>query len=178
MTTATPPEGNAQLALLRIICCVAWADGDLADQERTLLEQLVERYFPEQQQNQEGRAALRQLTTWAVDLDGLEGAVRRLTNQEDRRLALKLAYLMANVHQGPADSSPINSQEKSAYRRLVECLGLGEQEVQEIEWAASQELAQARAQEQGPGGIWRRILGGLGAWPSQEMLESPGMSWL
>ena len=35
-----------------------------------LLEQLVNRYFPDQEQDDQKRAALRQLTTWAVDLEG------------------------------------------------------------------------------------------------------------
>lgn len=174
MTTAEAPGRDPQLALLRIVCGVGWADGELADQERDLLEQLVARYFPEQDQDDQRRAALRQLTTWAVDLDGLEGAVRQLASQEDRLLALKLAYMMANVHQGPEDASPINSAEKVAYRRLVDSLGLSEQQVQETEWAAGRELAT----ERGPGAIWRRILDSLGAWPSQEMLDAPGMAWL
>lgn len=172
--SAPAPGRDPQLALLRIVCAVGWADGDLAEQERQLLEQLVARYFPEQDSSDQGRTALRQLTTWAVDPAALESAARELASPEDRLLALKLAYLMANVHQAPQDAGPINSAEKVAYRHLVECLGLSDQQVQDTEWAASQELAT----ERGAAGIWRRILASLGTWPSQELLESPGMTWL
>ena len=93
---------------------------------------------------------------------------------EDRALALKLSYMMAKVGQRPQDSSPINPAEKALYRQLVEALGLSESEVTETEWAAEQELSSGK-------GVWAALgaaFAGLGAWPSQEMLETPGMQWL
>jgi hypothetical protein len=98
----------------------------------------------------------------------------RLTVAEDRLLALKLAYMMARVSQRPEDSAAINPQEKALYRRLVEGLRLTEAEVKEAEWAAEQDLSSGK-------GIWALLgaaFAGLGAWPSQEMLETPGMQWL
>ena len=56
----------------------------------------------------------------------------------------------------------------------MEGLGLSESQIQEAEWAAEQELASGR-------NVWSLIgdaLSGLGAWPSSEMLEKPGIQWL
>jgi uncharacterized tellurite resistance protein B-like protein len=49
MTLETGPsssERDRQLDLLRVVCCVAWADGDVSADEKRLLEKLVAKYFP------------------------------------------------------------------------------------------------------------------------------------
>ncbi len=167
-------DRERQLNLLRIVCSVAWADGDVSPQEKHLLEKLVAQYFPRSPGVDPKEAAAAQLAAWATGDGTLEAAIQRLDQQEDRLLALKLASMMARVSQRPEDSSPINPLEKALYRRLVEGLGLSETQVQEAEWAAAQELASGQ-------GVWALLgsaLSGLGAWPTTEMLETPGMQWL
>ena len=39
-------QRDRQLDLLRVVCCVAWADGDVSADEKRLLEKLVAKYFP------------------------------------------------------------------------------------------------------------------------------------
>ena len=167
-------DRERQLDLLQIVCCVAWVDGDVSAEEKQLLEQLVARYFASEEGADANKEAARQLAAWTVDGALLNELMARLTVAEDRLLALKLAYMMARVSQRPEDSAAINPQEKALYRQLVEGLRLTETEVQEAEWAAEQDLSSGK-------GIWA-LLGaacsGLGAWPSQEMLETPGMQWL
>ena len=51
----------AQRALLRIVCWVAWADGDVADEERQLLETLVFRLMPPEVGIAEAEDAFRSL---------------------------------------------------------------------------------------------------------------------
>lgn len=167
-------ERDRQLDLLRIVCCVAWADGDVSADEKRLLEKLVAQYFPGSEGSNPSEEAARQLAAWSLDDTVLEEAIRSLESEEDRLLALKLANMMARVGQRPEDTSPINAQEKAVYRRLVEGLGLSETQVQEAEWAAEQDLASGK-------GVWAMLgaaLSGLGAWPTTEMLETPGMQWL
>jgi uncharacterized tellurite resistance protein B-like protein len=167
-------ERDHQLDLLRIVCCVAWADGDVSADEKRLLEKLVAQYFPGSNGASSTEEAARQLAAWSLDDTVLEEAIRRLDSEEDRVLALKLANMMARVSQRPEDTSPINAQEKALYRRLVESLGLSENQVKEAEWAAEQDLASGK-------GVWAMLgaaLSGLGAWPTTEMLETPGMQWL
>ncbi|CAK6691173.1 MAG: TerB family tellurite resistance protein [Cyanobium sp. MAG_137] len=167
-------QRDRQLDLLRVVCCVAWADGDVSADEKGLLEKLVAKYFTSGDGSGANQEAARQLAAWTVDSSVLAEVIPRLTSGEDRALALKLSYMMAKVGQRPQDSSPINPAEKALYRQLVEALGLSESEVTETEWAAEQELSSGK-------GVWAALgaaFAGLGAWPSQEMLETPGMQWL
>jgi uncharacterized tellurite resistance protein B-like protein len=182
MTLANEPTSSApassererQLDLLRVVCCVAWADGDVSADEKRLLEKLVAKYFPCGAGSEANQEAARQLAAWTVEAAVLEEVLPRLSIREDRALAVKLSYMMAKVGQRPQDNSPINPAEKALYRQLVEALGLSESEVKEAEWAAEQELSSGK-------GLWAALgaaFAGLGAWPSQEMLETPGMQWL
>ncbi|MCP9880893.1 TerB family tellurite resistance protein [Cyanobium sp. Alchichica 3B3-8F6] len=167
-------DRERQLDLLQIVCCVAWVDGDVSAEEKRLLEQLVARYFSSENGADASEEAARLLEAWTVDGTLLDELMARLTVAEDRLLALKLAYMMARVSQRPKDSAAINPQEKVLYRQLVEGLRLTEAEIQEAEWAAEQELSSGK-------GIWALLgaaFSGLGAWPSHEMLETPGMQWL
>lgn len=173
-TCAMASDRERQLNLLQIACCVAWADGDVSAEEKRLLEQVVTRYFPAGDGSDPTGDAARQLAAWTSNDAPLNELMERVTVAEDRLLALKLAYMMARVSQRPEDTAPINPQEKVVYRRLVEGLGLTEAEVKEAEWSAEQELASGK-------GVWALLgnaFSGLGAWPSQEMLETPGMQWL
>ncbi|MFN5698777.1 MAG: hypothetical protein ACK486_17315 [Cyanobacteriota bacterium] len=171
---------SRQLDLLRIVCCVAWADGEVSEPERQLLAKLTAEYFLPAAK-EEGRdageavdAAAGQLAAWAQDLSVLDEVIPRLRSEEDRLLAIKLAYMMASIGRQPGDSSPINQQEKLAYRRLVEGLGVSDLQVQEAEWAADQDLAARRS----PWAVLGSLFGSLGAWPPPELLESPVMTWL
>lgn len=167
-------QQDRQLDLLKVVCCVAWADGDVSADEKRLLEKLVTKYFPCGDGSGANQEAARQLAAWTVDSSVLAEVIPRLASEEDRALALKLSYMMARVGQRPKDSSPINPAEKALYRQLVEALGLSESEISEAEWAAEQELSSGK-------GLWAALgtaFAGLGAWPSQEMLETPGMQWL
>ncbi|WP_094556259.1 TerB family tellurite resistance protein [Synechococcus sp. 1G10] len=137
-STDTPPAGN--LDLLRILCCVAWSDGEFSAEERELLQDLVERYgvtdggVPLQAETAE------KLAGQSLQPEALDELVSRLDSDEDRQLALKLGYMMIRVGRRPGDESSINPMEKLAYRRLVEGLGLGEADIAEAEWAAELDL--------------------------------------
>lgn len=167
-------DRERQLDVLRIICSVAWADGEVSAQEKQLLERLVAQYFPTTDGSEATAEAARQLSAWTQGGAVLQEVIPRLGAEEDRLLAVKLAYMMARVGQRPQDSSSINPEEKALYRQLVEGLGLSDDQVREAEWAAEQELATGQ-------GVWALLgaaLSGLGAWPTTEMLETPGMQWL
>lgn len=164
---ATPvdPVGElsgAQRALLRLVCWVAMADGDFAEEERRLLERLVGRLLP----GEPGAAgeAAHALAAEALERTDPEALVAQLGDADQRQLAVKLAFQMACSNQRPQDSSQINKAEKLAYRRLVELLNLPESEVTEAEWAASEELRQKRSLLD----VIGSALAGFGAWPAFE----------
>ncbi len=176
MAAPRDPASDRQRDLLRVICCVAWADGRLSQEESDLLQRIVRQYLSPE--DADGQASLQAETDpfrrGALDLAELDAVIPRLISDEDRRLAVKLAYLMARIDHEEGAASPISAEEKLAYRRLVEGVGLSADQVQAAEWAAERELDERR-------GVWvvlSSVFGDLGGWPSPELLASPAMRWL
>lgn len=157
----------SQRALLRIVCWVAWADGDFALEERRLLETVVARLLPRLNDPALAEATVRELAMDQMQPLDLEQLVAALDSADARQLAVKLALQMISVNQGPDDASPINASEKQAYRRLIEALALSEAEVQEAEWAARQELAQKSNLLD----ILSSVLERFGAWPAPTEID-------
>ncbi len=162
------PAGDHDL--LRILCCVAWSDGEISAEEKTLLSRLAERMLLPGVGPASAGAAVETLVSEAMAPEALDALIPRLGSDEERTLALKLAYMVIRIGQRPGDGSSINPQEKLAYRRLVEGLGLEEDQIEAAEWAAEQELAQHTSLL----GVLASRFGGLGAWPSSDLLEVPG----
>jgi hypothetical protein len=157
----------SQRALLRIVCWVAWADGDFAPEERQLLNTVVARSFASDPGASRSAELVEALTS--EHLQGADPAalVADLADADTRQLAVKLALQMVSIQQRPTDTEPVNPQEKQAYRRLIEALGLPENEVEQAEWAARQELQHKR----GPLDILAAAFAGQGAWPSPQELD-------
>jgi hypothetical protein len=172
-----PPNGpvaaagasDADLTLLRLLCCIAWSDGQVSDKERELLESLTTRLLLPNSDPAAAVDTLESLVAEALQPEALEGLIAGLQGHDQRLLALKLAYMVIRVSQEPGDSSSINLREKQAYRRLVDALGLSEQEVEEAQWAAEQDLRQHNS-------LWNLLFSRfstLGAWPSDALLANP-----
>jgi len=73
---------TAQRALLRIVCWVAWADGDFADEERQLLETLVFRLMPPEVGIAEAEDAFRSLVAEQLQTIDLEALVAELGDSD------------------------------------------------------------------------------------------------
>lgn len=173
MSSSSDSSRQRQLDLLRIVCCVAWADGGVSASERQLLERLVAHYFPASDAEAESLlAAARQLAAWSQELSLLEELVPRLELAEDRLLALKLSYQIARSDRRSPDEPCINPEEKRAYRRLVELCDLPEQQVHEAEWAAEQQ----RIEQSSAWDLLASAFAGLGAWPRPDSLDSSSVS--
>ncbi|MEB3351375.1 MAG: hypothetical protein VKM01_03525 [Cyanobacteriota bacterium] len=180
MEPSTPPSpgdplaalSHRQRALLQILCWLAWCDHNLAEEERQLLAQIVERLMAPGPSRRAG-AAVEAVLAQGGEAD-VEALVKVLESRDDRVLAVKLAYQMASIHQRPEDVSPINSPEKGAYRRLLAALDLPEEAVREAEWAARRDLEQPRSLL----GLIGRALGGFGAWPAAADGEEELRRWL
>ncbi|MEB3235597.1 MAG: hypothetical protein VKM98_09230 [Cyanobacteriota bacterium] len=157
----------SQRALLKIMCWVAWADGDFALQERSLLERLVARLLNVDPADPAAEAAVRSLAVEQLPDAELEALVAALDDSDDRLLLVKLALQMVSINQRPQDEARINTAEKQAYRRLLEALALPEQEVQEAEWAARQELDR----KAGPLDVLASALTRFGVWPAAETID-------
>jgi hypothetical protein len=157
----------SQRALLRIVCWVAWADGDFALEERELLEKLVARLLHLDNVVGLAEATVHQLAMDAMQPVDLDQLVAALTSDAERQLAVKLAMQMVSINQGADDAAPINASEKQAYRRLLDALALPESEVDEAEWAARHELAQKRNLV----AVLSSAMERFGAWPAAEDLD-------
>ncbi|MFN9618511.1 MAG: hypothetical protein ACK55X_02200 [Synechococcaceae cyanobacterium] len=163
--------GAEELNLLRIVCTVAWCDGEFSDDEQRLLGKVVARYLTPADGEGPSTEAVEMIASRAASLDLLDTLPRALESLEDRQLALKLAFMMICAGRAPGDHEAINPREKAAYRRLVEAVNLPQEEVEATEWAARQELSEHRG---GLLGLLRQRFGAVGAWPDQEWLELPG----
>lgn len=129
-----------QAALLRIVCTVAWADGECSTAERELLAEQVATHLHGDSPSGLGEAQLEAFLAERLPVAGLDALVAQLSGSDARQLALKLSYMMVRVgRRSPAEPS-INAQERLAYRHLVELLALGDAKIQEIEWAAEADL--------------------------------------
>jgi tellurite resistance protein len=121
---------------------MAWSDGKLTSEEAGLMiDQFVSLFTTDVAEKQ----ALRQeLQDYLGQNIPLEESVPTLKTVEDRELVLKLGYMVIQAGGAPnPDENPITADEKAAYRRLVDLLGLSEDRVQAVEWAADQELGQS-----------------------------------
>ncbi len=163
----------SQRALLRIVCWVAWADGDFAEEERELLEKLVQRLLPADAGNA-AAATASVLATEPPSAAELVPLVAALEGRDQRQLAVKLALQMVSINQRPGDAAAINPAEKGAYRLLIDALALPESEVEEAEWAARKELEQPRSLLE----LIGAALSGFGAWPALDEGQLPPGYWL
>lgn len=150
---------NTQRVLLQIARCIALSDGSISAEEERLLKELPERLFID-----EGAAA--DVVERSVIQQSLTELAKSLTNHNDQCAAARVACLIAGVSRNPGDESDINSKERHAYRELIEALQLSEDDLNEIQWAAKEELQQKRS-------ILNVILDaiyGKDGWPDQSLL--------
>jgi hypothetical protein len=163
--------GAEELDLLRLVCAVAWCDGDFSTEEQRLLAKLVARYLTPLSGEGPSTEAVEIIAARAAAPELLETLAHALPSPEDRLLALKLSFMMVLVGRAPGDREAINPREKATYRRLVEALALPQEEVEAAEWAARHELQEHRG---GWLDLLRQRIGGLGAWPDVDTLAEPG----
>ncbi|MFM7265749.1 MAG: hypothetical protein ACKOZW_09230 [Cyanobium sp.] len=171
LTPASGP-GAEELDLLRLVCAVAWCDGDFSADEQRLLGKLVARYLTPFDGAGPSSEAVQIIAARAAAPELLDTLAHALPSPEDRQLALKLAFIMVLVGRAPGDREAINPREKQTYRRLVEALALPNEEVEATEWAARRELQEHRG---GWLDLLRQSIGGLGAWPDDTAAADPGV---
>ena len=80
---------------------------------------------------------------------------------------------MAGVSRNPGDTQDINADERSAYRELLDCLSLSQDQLNEIEWSARLELKQGKNLVQ----LIGDALFGEAGWPDPSLMgpEIPGL---
>lgn len=128
---APPSISPAQMNLLRTVATMAWSDGDLAEEEITVMLDQFSTLFAQDPSHQASlRAELESYLSQNIPLDEL---VPKLTSTAQRQVVLKLGYQVISASARSSEEELINQEEAAAYNRLVELLALPEEVVQEIE---------------------------------------------
>jgi len=131
---APPSISPAQMNLLRTVATMAWSDGDLAEEEITVMLDQFSSLFAQDPSHQANlRAELENYLSQNIPLDEL---VPKLTSTAQRQVVLKLGYQVISASARSSEEELINQEEAAAYNRLVELLALPEEMVQEIEQMA------------------------------------------
>ncbi|MGI0482694.1 TerB family tellurite resistance protein [Geminocystis sp. CENA526] len=159
------PESHGNI--LQILCAVAWADGDLSQEETDVLIEKFKTDLPVDPEPiayiEDNMTLYDPFSTNPLVYEQIEARIKaenafkdilndykynpiplkdlapRLESIEDRYLAVKLAYMV--IKASPDDEGNlICREEKAVYRQLVELLKLDNDTVTKIEMEASQEL--------------------------------------
>ncbi|MCP9926267.1 TerB family tellurite resistance protein [Cyanobium sp. CH-040] len=153
---------DAELALFRIGATVAWADGELSEEERQRLSQAIARAGRHDADHQ--RQLDQTLSTAnpaSLPVEGLDALVAALTTPEQRQRALQLAYGVIRSSRRSGDHGSINVRERLAYGRLLRLLQLDPDLVASLEGDVEVELARSAGT---PVGLLAGQFAGLIGW--------------
>jgi uncharacterized membrane protein YebE (DUF533 family) len=146
-----PPIDPRQMTLLRIVAAMAWADGNLAEEEVAVMLDRFSNLFAT---TEEQRSSLRQeLREYLVQNIPIEELVPRLSSREERELVLKLGYEVIASSARTPDEDRINEEESAAYGRLVGLLGFAPEQVKALEMEVDA--------EEHPGGLIEALMAKL-----------------
>ncbi|MFZ4675989.1 MAG: TerB family tellurite resistance protein [Nodosilinea sp.] len=136
MTLHPPPPPSispSQMTLLRIVSTMAWSDGNLADEEVSVMLDQFSRLFVGDTSQQ---VALQdELRDYLMQNLPLEELVPKLASPAERELVLKLGYQVISSSARTPGEDLINSEEAEAYARLVTLLDLPDDVVARVEQA-------------------------------------------
>ena len=124
--------------LLEIAKLIALSDGNISKEEEQLIRDLPDQISVNTVEND----LVHQAEGSRLSLKEL---VEALTSHEDRCLAARVAYLVAAVSRQPRDRLKINFDEQRVYQELLQELNLSKDELEGIEFSATQELNQNRS---------------------------------
>ncbi|TVS07478.1 MAG: TerB family tellurite resistance protein [Cyanobium sp. PLM2.Bin73] len=153
---------ETELALFRIGATVAWADGELSDEEHQRLAGAIaqaSRTNPDQQRQLDRTLAT--ATPATLPVEGLDDLVAALSTPEQRQRALQLAYGVIRASQRTGDHGSINARELEAYGRLLRLLQLDPDLVATLEEEVEVELARTAGT---PVGLLASQFAGLIGW--------------
>ncbi|MGD1936624.1 MAG: TerB family tellurite resistance protein [Cyanophyceae cyanobacterium] len=128
-----PPPAIAprQMPLLRIAAAMAWADGNLAEEEVEVMLKKLSAVFAK---NDAHRSTLQKdLREYLVQNIPLEELVPQVTDPAEQELVLRLGYEVIASSSLSPNESMVNEDESKAYSKLVALLGLPATEVKRIE---------------------------------------------
>jgi di/tricarboxylate transporter len=153
----------SQLALLRLVCWIAYADGDFAEEERRFLSGLTSRLLSGSAKKRVAEADDLVLGLSEEAPRDLSVLVADLEDADQKKMLIKLAFQMACSNQRAQDEASFSAVEKQAYSRLVAQLGLPASEVQQAEEEAQQELLRSGSLLE----YLAKVIRGVRMWPAK-----------
>lgn len=140
MVSSPPPPAITpkQMNLLRAVTAMAWSDGVLEPAEiQMMATQLSQRFSsdPDQQQN-----LAQEIQDYFEQQIPLDEVLPKLPDEADRRVILKLGYLVIAASARSPEEPRVNLQEQQAFTHLVEKLGLPAEIVHQVSEEAKAEL--------------------------------------
>jgi uncharacterized membrane protein YebE (DUF533 family) len=131
MTVPKPPLiSPEQMHILRAVTAMAWADGVLEPAEVTLMADKLSHYFTADPEDQGDVAA--EIEAYFQQQVPLAEILPQITRPQDRRLVLKLSYLVIAASARNPDEPLINPAEQAAFQDLVRQLQLPPEVVEEV----------------------------------------------
>ncbi|MEN9213447.1 MAG: hypothetical protein Q6K80_12570 [Thermostichus sp. DG_1_6_bins_120] len=139
MSIPSPPGITPkQMNLLRAVTAMAWADGALEVAEVELMAEQLSRHFavdPSQ------RASLaQQIREYFVQRIPLDEVLAQINDEAEKRLILKLGYLVIAASARSPEEARVNPEEVHAFQQLVAKLQLSSEVVRQVSQEAAAEL--------------------------------------
>ncbi|GAB4462582.1 MAG: hypothetical protein OHK0037_13720 [Elainellaceae cyanobacterium] len=142
MPLQTPPPPSispGQMNLLRVVAAMAWADGNLAEEEvDVMLDSFSGLFAADAPQKEELRQELRDYVMQNIPLEEL---IPKLQTIEERELVLRLGYAVINSSARTPDEELVNDDEAEAYQHLVKLLDFAPETVKRVEEEAIADLS-------------------------------------
>lgn len=142
MPLQTPPPPSispAQMNLLRVVAAMAWADGNLAEEEvDVMLDSFSGLFAADAPQKEELRQELRDYVMQNIPLEEL---IPKLQTIEERELVLRLGYAVINSSARTPEEALVNDDEAEAYQHLVKLLDFAPETVKRVEAEAIADLS-------------------------------------
>ncbi|MCT7951733.1 TerB family tellurite resistance protein [Ancylothrix sp. C2] len=120
-----------QMNLLRVVTSMAWADGELAQEEVDLMLDRLSGLFAKESTQKE--ALSQELRDYLMQNIPPEESIAKLVSQEEKELVLQLGYEVIAASARTPDEPKINAEEAEAYKKLVKLLNLPEEAVKRVE---------------------------------------------
>ncbi len=135
-----PPPGITpkQMNLLRAVTAMAWSDGALEVAEVELMAQQLSQHFAPDPGQQASLA--KQIREYFVQRIPLDEVLPRISDEAEKRLILKLSYLVIAASARSPEEPVVNLEELDAFQQLVDKLQLSPEVVQQVSREAEGEL--------------------------------------
>lgn len=132
MVQSPPPPSISprQMNLLRIVTTMAWADGELAQEEvDVMLDRLSGMFAADAPQQQRLRQELQDYMMQNIPLEEL---TPKLQGDEEKKIVLRLGYEVICSSARTPEEEKINAEEAEAYQKLVNLLDLPPETVERV----------------------------------------------